>query len=102
VRLPVLDASRLATPGREQPAAAVAPSSTRPLRILLVEDHGDTADMTRLLLTMHGHDVKVAGDCACAGNVARSTASGQWRAMRDGDDGILGNHGNVVRVTYRF
>lgn len=67
VRLPVLDASRLATPGREQPAAAVAPSSsTRPLRILLVEDHGDTADMMRLLLTMHGHDVKVAGDVATA------------------------------------
>ena len=68
VRLPVLDASRLATLGRAQPqqAAAVARSSTRPLRILLVEDHGDTADMMRLLLTMHGHDVRVAGDVATA------------------------------------
>lgn len=66
VRLPVLDASRLATPGREQQAPAVAPSSARPLRILLVEDHGDTADMMRLVLTMHGHDVKLAGDVATA------------------------------------
>jgi len=32
----------------------------------------------------------------------RRTISGQWRAMRDGIDGIPGNHGNVVSVTYRF
>ena len=28
--------------------------------------------------------------------------SGQWRAMPDGIDGIYGNVGNVVSVTYRF
>jgi len=28
--------------------------------------------------------------------------SGQWRAMRDGNDGIYGNPDNVVSVTYRF
>ena len=28
--------------------------------------------------------------------------SGQWRAMPDGIDGIHGNGGNVVSVTYRF
>jgi toxin ParE1/3/4 len=33
--------------------------------------------------------------------VAR-TVSGQWRAMPDGIDGIPGNGGNVVSVTYRF
>ena len=27
---------------------------------------------------------------------------GQWRAMRDGNDGIHGNRGNVVSVSYRF
>jgi len=32
----------------------------------------------------------------------RQTVSGQWLAMRDGIDGIPGNHGNVVSVTYRF
>jgi hypothetical protein len=30
------------------------------------------------------------------------TASGQWRAMPDGNDGIHGIPGNVVSVTYRF
>ena len=42
------------------------PSATRPLRILLVEDHGDTAEMMRLLLTMQGHEVQAAGDVATA------------------------------------
>jgi hypothetical protein len=27
---------------------------------------------------------------------------GQWRAMPDGSDGILGTGGNVVSVSYRF
>jgi len=30
------------------------------------------------------------------------TFSGQWRAMGGGNDGIHGNGGNVVSVTYRF
>jgi len=30
------------------------------------------------------------------------TFSGQWRALPDGIDGIHGNGGNVVSVTYRF
>jgi two-component system CheB/CheR fusion protein len=37
-----------------------------PLRILLVEDHGDTARMMRQLLMMDGHDVTIAGDVATA------------------------------------
>ena len=41
-------------------------TAAQPLRILLVEDHGDTARMMRQLLTMDGHDVKVAGDVATA------------------------------------
>jgi hypothetical protein len=32
----------------------------------------------------------------------RRTVSGQWRAMRDGIDGIHSIPGNVVSVTYRF
>ena len=27
---------------------------------------------------------------------------GQWRAMRDGNDGIHGNRGNVLSVSYRL
>ena len=34
----------------------------RPLRILLVEDHNDTAATTALLLRMYGHEVAVARD----------------------------------------
>lgn len=30
------------------------------------------------------------------------TLSGQWRAMPHGIDGIYGNGGNVVSVSYRF
>ena len=30
------------------------------------------------------------------------TVIGQWRAMPDGNDGIHGNGGNVVSVSYRF
>jgi len=48
---------------RRRPAAARATTS---LRILLVEDHGDTAAMMRLLLSSDGHDVEHAGDVASA------------------------------------
>ncbi len=39
-----------------------APS--RPLRILLVEDHGVTAKMIKMVLAMEGHSVETAGDVA--------------------------------------
>jgi hypothetical protein len=43
-----------------------------------------------------GHASHAKGLCSGA------LASGQWRAMPDGIDGINGNGGNVVSVTYRF
>jgi two-component system CheB/CheR fusion protein len=43
-----------------------AQQAVRPLRILLVEDHGVTAKMMRWVLTEEGHDVKTAGDVAAA------------------------------------
>ena len=36
----------------------------RPLRILLVEDHGVTAKMMKMVLTAEGHTVETAGDVA--------------------------------------
>jgi hypothetical protein len=30
------------------------------------------------------------------------SVGGQWRAMRDGNDGSHGNRGNAVSVSYRF
>ncbi len=38
----------------------------RPLRILLVEDHGVTAKMIKMVLVMQGHEVETAGDVATA------------------------------------
>ena len=59
------------------PAGAVGPEppespiSPRPvivgsLRILLVEDHGDTVKIMKRLLAAHGHQVQTAGDVATA------------------------------------
>ena len=51
----------------EVPAPAAAPQrAVRPLHILLVEDHGVTAKMMRMVLTADGHTVETAGDIATA------------------------------------
>jgi two-component system CheB/CheR fusion protein len=42
----------------------------RPLRILLVEDHGDTARIMRRLLSAQGHQVQSAADVATALHLA--------------------------------
>jgi two-component system CheB/CheR fusion protein len=52
-----------ATPDNPQRTRVAA---VRPLRILLVEDHADTARVTRLLLKRHGHNVQLAGNVATA------------------------------------
>ena len=46
--------------------AAPTPRAVRSLRILLVEDHGVTAKMMRMVLTAEGHAVETAGDMATA------------------------------------
>ncbi|MGE5610067.1 MAG: response regulator [Bacillota bacterium] len=61
VRLPLV----AATPEPESPAAT-PPHAVAPLRILLVEDHGDTAKMMRQLLMLDGHAVERAADMASA------------------------------------
>ena len=50
------------------PNAAVLPvmHATRPLHILLVEDHGITAQMIRMVLAEKGHTVETAGDVSTA------------------------------------
>jgi signal transduction histidine kinase/CHASE3 domain sensor protein/DNA-binding transcriptional MerR regulator len=63
IRLP------LTTPaGQPQAPAAAAPRArpARPLRILLVEDHGVSANMLRVVLAADGHEVAMAGDVATA------------------------------------
>ncbi len=63
IRLPLC-----APAGRpETPATAAPPQRVvRPLRILLVEDHGVTAKLIRMVLAKEGHSVETAGDVATA------------------------------------
>jgi hypothetical protein len=62
VELPVLAAAP-AEPGRSRTAAE---SRATPLRILLVEDHQDTAEPLKLLLEQRGFEVRVADSIAAA------------------------------------
>jgi CheY-like chemotaxis protein len=72
VRLPVVK-SAAATPGgrgatREAPVA----SKGRPHRILVIEDNPDSAEGSRIMLELAGHQVEVAGDGRTALRKARS------------------------------
>jgi two-component system CheB/CheR fusion protein len=64
VRLPLAlsDRRRLPRPAEARPRRA----PQRSLHILLVEDHGDTADMIVSLLQLEGHRVQTAADVATA------------------------------------
>jgi PAS domain S-box-containing protein len=63
VRLPLANAAAQSTP---PPTGAGARGPQRGLRILLVEDHADTAKIMRLLLARSGHAVVHAADVAAA------------------------------------
>ncbi|HSL20493.1 MAG TPA: PAS domain S-box protein [Vicinamibacterales bacterium] len=64
VRLPLAESEEAESAGTIAPdEASEEPLS---LRILLVEDHGDTAMMTVKLLELDGHKVETAGDVAAA------------------------------------
>ena len=54
-----------ARPKRPLPPRPAA-CACAPLHILLVEDHGVTAKMMRMVLTAEGHTVETAGDVATA------------------------------------
>jgi PAS domain S-box-containing protein len=60
IRLPAL--LQVSPPGDAAPAAAAAgaPPELRPLRVLVVDDSEDTAEMMTALLEMDGHDLQVA------------------------------------------
>jgi len=71
VRLPL--AVHAGQPEPPRPAEA-PPRTVRPLRILLVEDHGVTAKMMRMVLAAEGHTVELAGDVATGLEMAGQTA----------------------------
>ena len=61
IRLPELPADRLTNVTAAKPRVSIK-SAARRLRILLVEDHTDTALIMARLLTSDGHAVQVASD----------------------------------------
>ena len=69
VRLPALVGVR-SVRAEKEPAAPDEPRPVKPLRILLVEDHADTARIMRRLLTADGHAVQWAGDVAAGVKLA--------------------------------
>ena len=68
--LPLLTAATAAQPDAAAPLARQPAAPARALRILLVEDHENTAMMMSLLLTDMGHAVQVAGNTATALHLA--------------------------------
>lgn len=80
VRLPV-GAAPLPAAVPERPAAAVRPdippAEARPLHILLVEDHPDTADAMETLLSVVGHRVTVANTARDALAAAEAAQAGR-------------------------
>ncbi|HVZ64012.1 MAG TPA: ATP-binding protein [Lacunisphaera sp.] len=58
----------------ERPAARPASRPTRPLRILLVEDHEESREALRRMLLARGHDVTAAASVAAARASSRSGA----------------------------
>jgi len=58
VRLPAL--LQVSPPGDAPAAAGAAPPELRPLRVLVVDDSEDTAEMMTALLEMDGHEIQVA------------------------------------------
>lgn len=68
VHLPLMkvssDGSPDAAPHRPEPRNVR--SKTRSLRVLVVEDHADTAEMIKRMLEAKGHQVQTAGDVAAA------------------------------------
>jgi two-component system, chemotaxis family, CheB/CheR fusion protein len=63
VRLPLLATEQGAQPRGAREAAGTASPT---LRILVVDDHGDTIEMLKAILEMQGHEVRTAADAATA------------------------------------
>ena len=66
VRLPLRVEQPHAVAPEGSPHAAATPRPAGPLRILLVEDHGDTARIMKQMLTADGHEVETTAYLASA------------------------------------
>jgi CheY-like chemotaxis protein len=67
IRLPLAE-----TPAGPVPAAAPAQRHASALRVLLIEDNADAAESMRLLLTLHGHKVRVEATGAAGLDAGRA------------------------------
>ncbi len=70
VRLPLIPEQAPAASGPEENGADGAGAPVRPARVLLVEDHVDTARALRIILTSEGFDLAVAHTAASALQIA--------------------------------
>jgi two-component system, chemotaxis family, CheB/CheR fusion protein len=71
VRLPLVSVARGSlSAGQGKTQEATLDKQRRVLRLLLVEDHGDTAEMIELFLSSEGYQVRRAGDVATALDMA--------------------------------
>ena len=66
VRLPLVSVHREDDHERAMTFARVPDGGRRPLRVLVVEDHGDSADLLAAVLESDGHEVVKAADVATA------------------------------------
>lgn len=66
VRLPLSAVAAEPLPLAEDPSAENNEAAGPPLRLLLVEDHGDTADLLEAFFLSEGHRVKRAADVSTA------------------------------------
>lgn len=66
VRLPTVSVGASAVTEPATPREARPAADRRRLRVLLVEDHGDSAEMIASMLRAAGHTVVIAGDVATA------------------------------------
>jgi two-component system CheB/CheR fusion protein len=71
IELPAIPEASLSVP-RPQSAARRGESSHAPLRVLVVEDHADTAAMLGRLLTASGFQVSVTGNAAQALQIVKA------------------------------
>ena len=69
ITLPALSASDVARVAKPKPSTST--SGSRRLRILLAEDHVDTARILKLVMTNWGHSVETAGTVAGAVSLAK-------------------------------
>jgi signal transduction histidine kinase/ActR/RegA family two-component response regulator len=94
-------------PVGDQPAAALQvtgggdSAEARPLHILLVEDHADTAEAMSVLLSAIGHHVTVAGDAEKALQAAERAAGEDGIDLLISDVGLPGMSGLELMVELR-